>query len=253
MIRRKPAPLRGLQRIDHIALGLAPDQFDTWTLFSHAVLGLERGESLELADPFGLVRTSSVANDDRSVRFVFNVSQSQRTRTAQQVHATGRYGSGVQHIAFATADIFATAVALRRNGVRFVSISANYYDDLLARLALDEALVRRCRASTSSTTGRRPETICMPTASRSPTDSSSRSCSATPTTAMVPSTHRRAWQRRCNHRRIRPDGQRQSSLSSVIGRSRTRLPVALKTALATAAGTPVMPISPMPLTPSEFT
>lgn len=34
-----------------------------------------------------------------------------------------------------------------------------------------------------------------------------------------------------------------SNLSNVMGRSRIRLPVALKTALATAAATPVMPIS----------
>ena len=40
------------------------------------------------------------------------------------------------------------------------------------------------------------------------------------------------------------------SLSSVIGRSRTRLPVALNTALATAAPTPVMPISPTPRAPT---
>src|SRR5437588_201507 len=35
------------------------------------------------------------------------------------------------------------------------------------------------------------------------------------------------------------------TLSSVIGRSRTRTPVAWYTALASAAHTPVMPISPM--------
>ena len=40
------------------------------------------------------------------------------------------------------------------------------------------------------------------------------------------------------------------SLSSVIGRSRTRFPVALNTALATAAPTPVMPISPTPRAPT---
>ena len=33
-----------------------------------------------------------------------------------------------------------------RRGVRFVPISANYYDDLLARLDLDEATVRRMQA-----------------------------------------------------------------------------------------------------------
>src|ERR1700733_8075946 len=40
------------------------------------------------------------------------------------------------------------------------------------------------------------------------------------------------------------------TLSSVMGRSRTRLPVALNTALATAAPTPVMPISPTPRAPT---
>jgi 4-hydroxyphenylpyruvate dioxygenase len=141
-----PTPNAGLFGIDHIALGLAQDQFDTWILFAKAVLGLQRGESLELADPFGLIRSSGVANAERSVRMVLNVSLSQRTRTARQVSATGRSGGGVQHIALGTHDIFATMEKLRSNGVRFVPISANYYDDLLARLDLDEATVRRMQS-----------------------------------------------------------------------------------------------------------
>ena len=141
-----PAPDAGLETIDHIALGLAPDQFDTWILFARAVLGLERGESLELADPFGLIRTSGIANAQRSVRIVLNVSASQRTRTARQVSATGRAGGGVQHIALGTRDIFATMKRLRDHGARFVPIPANYYDDLLARLDLGEEQVRRMQA-----------------------------------------------------------------------------------------------------------
>ncbi len=39
------------------------------------------------------------------------------------------------------------------------------------------------------------------------------------------------------------------NLSGVIGRSLMRCPVALKTALAIAAATPVVPISPSPLAP----
>ena len=64
----------GLQAIDHIAMGLARDQFDTWMLFSRAVLGLAPGDSLELADPFGLIRSCGIANAERSVRLVLNVS-----------------------------------------------------------------------------------------------------------------------------------------------------------------------------------
>jgi 4-hydroxyphenylpyruvate dioxygenase len=39
--RARPMNDAGLQRIDHVALGLALDQLDTWVLFTRAVLGLE--------------------------------------------------------------------------------------------------------------------------------------------------------------------------------------------------------------------
>jgi hypothetical protein len=46
--------------------------------------------------------------------------------------------------------------------------------------------------------------------------------------------------------RLRRHAHLHINLSGVIGRSRTRLPVAWKTAFATAAGAPTIPISPMP-------
>jgi hypothetical protein len=53
----------------------------------------------------------------------------------------------------------------------------------------------------------------------------------------------------CQHPGGGPPGP-YSSFSGVIGRSRTRRPVAWKTALATAAATPVMGSSPRPRAPS---
>ncbi len=44
-----------------------------------------------------------------------------------------------------------------------------------------------------------------------------------------------------------------NSLSSLIGASRTRIPVACQTALVIAPAVPVMPISPTPLMPSALT
>jgi 4-hydroxyphenylpyruvate dioxygenase len=137
------APGAGLTAIDHVAFGLPPDQLDTWVLFCRAVLGMTPGDSHELSDPFGLIRSCGIANDDRSVRFVLNVSASQRTRTARTVSATG--GGGVHHIALASADIVATAGKLRGDGVRFVPISPNYYDDIVARMDIDAGLVERMR------------------------------------------------------------------------------------------------------------
>ena len=133
-----------LKSIDHVAFGVPPDQLDTWVLFCRAVLGMKPGESLELSDPFGLIRSCGIANDDRSVRFVLNVSTSQRTRTARTVSASG--GGGVHHIALDCPDIFDAVARLRANGVPFVPISPNYYDDIIARLDIDTALVERMRS-----------------------------------------------------------------------------------------------------------
>jgi len=134
----------GLAGIDHIAMGLAADQLDTWVLFSRSVLALEVGDSLELADPFGLVRTCSVATADRRLRIVLNISRGPLTRTARTVAALGGKPA-VHHIAFSCTDIFETVEALRARGASFVAISGNYYDDLLARFALDPPLVERMR------------------------------------------------------------------------------------------------------------
>ena len=133
----------GLQSIDHIAFGMPQDQLDSWVLFCRAVLGLATGDSLELADPFGLIRSSGVANDTRSVRFVLNVSASQRTRIARTLSASG--GAGVHHIAFGCSDIYATVARLRASGAPFVPISANYYDDLVTRFDIEPAKVERMR------------------------------------------------------------------------------------------------------------
>lgn len=135
----------GLRSVDHVALGLAVDQQDTWVLFSRAVLGLTPGESLELADPFGLVRSRGVANADRSVRLVLNASMSQRTRTARTLTRTG--GGAVHHIALACDDLFATVERLRAAGVRFLPISPNYHDDLPTRLDLADDFVERLRTA----------------------------------------------------------------------------------------------------------
>jgi len=135
----------GLLAIDHFTLGLAVDQFDTWVLFTRAVLGLEPGETLEVADPYGLVRSRGVADRARRLRLMLSMSVSQRTRVARTLTRTG--GGAVHHIALASGDIFASVERLRAAGTRLLAIADNYYDDLLTRFDLDAAAVARMRAA----------------------------------------------------------------------------------------------------------
>ncbi len=92
------------------------------------------------------MRSVGVANDTRSVRMLLNVSvvpSCVARAVIRKPPATARF---INSIAFACPDIFATVERLRGNGVSFVPISGNYYDDLTAREMLDQATVERMRA-----------------------------------------------------------------------------------------------------------
>lgn len=140
----RASPPGALRRVDHVAFGLPLGELDTWVLFCRAVLGMQVGDSLELADPFGLIRSAGVATADRRVRFVLNVSLSQKTHTARTVSATGGSAT-VHHIGVAVDDAVAAANALRASGMPLVAISPNYYDDLAARLDLHAGTIQGMR------------------------------------------------------------------------------------------------------------
>ncbi|MGW5735225.1 MULTISPECIES: bifunctional sugar phosphate isomerase/epimerase/4-hydroxyphenylpyruvate dioxygenase family protein [Streptomyces] len=121
-----PGQSAAVRHIDHIALTQPWHQFDEASLFHRGVLGLEADGSLELADPYGLVRSRAVASPDGGVRLVLNIAP-----------APDAQGGRLQHIALATGDIVAAARRVRERGAGLLPIPANYYDDLDARHAFD--------------------------------------------------------------------------------------------------------------------
>jgi 4-hydroxyphenylpyruvate dioxygenase len=134
----------GLDLVDHVALGLTLEQVDTWILFTRAVLALTAGDGGDGAEPFGLMRGVGVTNDAHRVRMLLNVSTVHSTGPGRQPEGA-RNGPVVDSIALGCRDIFATVQRLRGNGVSFVPIAGNYYDDLIAREVLDQPTVERMR------------------------------------------------------------------------------------------------------------
>jgi 4-hydroxyphenylpyruvate dioxygenase len=132
----------GLDSIDHVSLGLTLEQADTWILFTRAVLALTPSDDAGAAEPLGVMRGVGLANDTRSVRMLMNVSVVPSAWPGRHSEAA-RTGPVIDGVALACQDIFATVERLRGNGVAFVPISGNYYDDLIAREVLDQATVER--------------------------------------------------------------------------------------------------------------
>ncbi|MGW3032431.1 bifunctional sugar phosphate isomerase/epimerase/4-hydroxyphenylpyruvate dioxygenase family protein [Streptomyces sp. NPDC001178] len=117
----------GVRRIDHLALVQPWHHFDEATLFHRSVLGLSAQESVDVADPYGLLRSRAVTAADGGVRIALSVGAAPADDT---VHA--------QHIALATDDVVAAARRFREAGGLLLAMPANYYDDLAARFEFAE-------------------------------------------------------------------------------------------------------------------
>jgi 4-hydroxyphenylpyruvate dioxygenase len=139
-----PGNEAGLTTVDHISQSMHYEEMLTWVLFYTSLLDLRKIAPQEVADPGGLVRSQVVESADGGLRIVLNASQSQRTQSSRFL--TELFGSGVQHIAFASDDLLATVARLEQNGVRLLAIPENYYDDLLAKTDLPAEQLEMLRA-----------------------------------------------------------------------------------------------------------
>ncbi|NWO55586.1 bifunctional sugar phosphate isomerase/epimerase/4-hydroxyphenylpyruvate dioxygenase family protein [Chromohalobacter israelensis] len=133
----------GLINIDHISYVLPPTQLLSWLLFHRTVFGFDAGPEHEIADPHGMVVSQTVTSPDNSVRIPLTVSSARETLPGRFL---SEHQGGVQQIAFASGDIFATIDAMLARGLPMLRIPANYYDDLAARFDLDDALLEAMRS-----------------------------------------------------------------------------------------------------------
>ncbi len=135
----------GLTRIDHIAQTTRYEEMLTWLLFYTSQLDAQKTPMVDIIDPAGLVRSQVIESPDGRLRITLNGAENRNTLAGRFIAET--FGSGIQHIAFETEDIFATAAALADKGFQSLVISPNYYDDIEARFGLDPVLVERMKSA----------------------------------------------------------------------------------------------------------
>jgi 4-hydroxyphenylpyruvate dioxygenase len=133
-------PLLG---IDHVVLALPVGRMASHVLFWRALFGLVPQPQLDTADPYGLVHSRALVSPDGKLRMVLNASEGRGTLTGRFVSAFA--GAGVHHVALATPDILHTAQELEVLHAALLPMPVNYYDDLSARWALDDATLSELR------------------------------------------------------------------------------------------------------------
>jgi 4-hydroxyphenylpyruvate dioxygenase len=133
----------GLTAFDHILQSMQHEEMLTWLLFYTSLFDLRKMPAQDVLDPGGIVLSQVVETADGAFRLVLNASQSRQTLSSRFL--SDLFGSGVQHIALATDNIFATVARFRANGIALLPIPENYYDDLEARIDIEKVALDRLR------------------------------------------------------------------------------------------------------------
>jgi 4-hydroxyphenylpyruvate dioxygenase len=108
-------------------------------LFFRTAFGFEAEPGFLVPDPYGLVRSRALRSRDGSVRIALNASVDRHTAVAEALH-TYR-GSGLNHVAFRTGDIFQAIPQFMTKGLPLLRIPRNYYEDLAARYGLPDDVI----------------------------------------------------------------------------------------------------------------
>jgi 4-hydroxyphenylpyruvate dioxygenase len=118
----------GLIDVDHISQSMHYEEMLSWLLFYTSLLDVSKLPVRDVLDPGGLVKSQVLQTAGGELRIVLNASLSKRALSSRFLSEA--FGSGVQHIAFATSDILATAQRLKANRLGVLAVPDNYYDDL---------------------------------------------------------------------------------------------------------------------------
>jgi 4-hydroxyphenylpyruvate dioxygenase len=130
-------PHVGLERVDHCVGNVELGTLGGWVDFYRRVLGLDQlvhFDDEQISTEYSALM-STVVWDGSKVVLPLNEPAEGKRKSQIQEYLDFYGGPGVQHIALATADIVRAVDALRRRGVRFLSVPDAYYDDARVRLA----------------------------------------------------------------------------------------------------------------------
>ncbi len=122
----------GLAAIDHLTHNVRRGRMDPWAEFYRRVFGLEEIRAFAIAGRHTSLRSRAMASPDGNVRIPVNESADDRSQIEEFLRRYG--GEGVQHIAFACTDIYATVEALRACGVPLLDTPDTYYQRVPERL-----------------------------------------------------------------------------------------------------------------------
>ncbi len=122
----------GLHTLDHLTHNVNRGRMAHWAAFYETIFDFRQIRYFDIeGQSTGLFSKAMTAPDDK-IRIPLNESQDEHSQIEEFLRAYK--GEGIQHLALATDDIFASVDKLRANGIRFQDSPDTYFDLIDARL-----------------------------------------------------------------------------------------------------------------------
>jgi len=122
----------GLHTLDHLTHNVNRGRMDHWAGFYETVFNFRQIRYFDIEGQQTALLSRAMTAPDDKIRIPLNESQDDYSQIAEYLKEYK--GEGIQHLAFATEDIFATVDTLRANGIRFQESPETYFDMIDQRL-----------------------------------------------------------------------------------------------------------------------
>ena len=122
----------GLTEIDHLTHNVHRGRMEEWADFYTRLFNFREIRYFDIEGKLTGLKSKAMTSPCGKIRIPINESADDRSQIAEYLAAY--HGEGIQHIALATREIFATVEALRDRGVPFQTVLDTYYEQLESRL-----------------------------------------------------------------------------------------------------------------------
>lgn len=140
---RKVEPV-GLKYVDHCVGNVELGHMNRWIKFYQDVLGFKlliTFDDKDISTKYTALMSKVVSNGNGYIKFPINEPAKGLKKSQIEEYLDFYKSAGVQHIAVSTDNIIETVRKLRENGVEFLYVPENYYEDLLERVGdIDESI-----------------------------------------------------------------------------------------------------------------
>ncbi|WP_156679079.1 4-hydroxyphenylpyruvate dioxygenase [Sphingomonas profundi] len=146
----------GLHTLDHLTHNVNRGRMNHWAQFYERIFNFREIRYFDIEGKATALLSRAMTAPDDKIRIPLNESQDEHSQIEEFLREYK--GEGIQHLALATDDIFATVDALRANGIRFQDSPETYFDLIDQRLpghghSVDEMRRRRILIDGSPETG----------------------------------------------------------------------------------------------------